>query len=137
VNTGSTFVILKDADERERTQQQIADQLSGRWSGIHRCRDFRDARNCPSGREAPVCLCDLCSRRRISRSSVKPSRSSLAETRKHPAFQFVDVNLKFNKPELRVEINRDRAPRLGVSALDIAHRPYSLPIVANGLTTSS
>jgi multidrug efflux pump len=44
----------------------------------------------------------------------------LAEANRDPAFQIVDVNLKFNKPELRVEINRDRARALGISALDIA-----------------
>jgi multidrug efflux pump len=36
------------------------------------------------------------------------------------AFQVVDVNLKFNKPELRVGINRDRAKATGVSVRDIA-----------------
>jgi multidrug efflux pump len=35
-------------------------------------------------------------------------------------FQVVDVNLKFNKPELRIEIDRDRASALGVSVRDIA-----------------
>ncbi|NBC18110.1 MAG: MMPL family transporter, partial [Bacteroidetes bacterium] len=35
-------------------------------------------------------------------------------------FTFVDVNLKFNKPELRVEIDRNRARGAGVAALDIA-----------------
>jgi multidrug efflux pump len=35
------------------------------------------------------------------------------------AFSRVDVDLKFNKPELRVEIDRDRAQALGVSARDI------------------
>ncbi|MCH8496463.1 MAG: efflux RND transporter permease subunit, partial [Balneolales bacterium] len=32
----------------------------------------------------------------------------------------VDVDLKFNRPELRISINRDRDRTLGVSALDIA-----------------
>jgi Cation/multidrug efflux pump len=32
----------------------------------------------------------------------------------------VDVNLKFNKPELQVEIDRDRANNIGVSPLDVA-----------------
>ena len=44
----------------------------------------------------------------------------LEEARKHPAFQVVDVDLKFNKPEVRVDIDRDRARALGVSAMDIA-----------------
>jgi multidrug efflux pump len=36
------------------------------------------------------------------------------------AFQVVDVDLKFNKPEVRVEIDRDRAKAMGVSVRDIA-----------------
>jgi multidrug efflux pump len=44
----------------------------------------------------------------------------LDEARQHPSFQYVDVDLKFNKPELRVEIDRNRAQNLGVSTLDIA-----------------
>ncbi len=38
----------------------------------------------------------------------------------HPAFAVVDIDLKFNKPELRVEIDRDKAREMGVSVLDIA-----------------
>jgi multidrug efflux pump len=37
-----------------------------------------------------------------------------------PAFSVVDLNLKFNKPELNVQIDRDRAQALGVSVRDIA-----------------
>jgi multidrug efflux pump len=37
-----------------------------------------------------------------------------------PAFSSVDVNLKFNKPELVIEIDRERARTLGVSVADIA-----------------
>jgi multidrug efflux pump len=44
----------------------------------------------------------------------------LEEASKDPTFTFVDVNLKFNKPELRVQINRERAQNLGVSTIDIA-----------------
>jgi multidrug efflux pump len=39
---------------------------------------------------------------------------------KDPTFQVVDVNLKFNKPELIVTIDRDKAQELGVSILDVA-----------------
>jgi multidrug efflux pump len=35
-------------------------------------------------------------------------------------FQVVDVDLKFNKPELRVAINRDKAKTMGVSVMDVA-----------------
>jgi multidrug efflux pump len=42
------------------------------------------------------------------------------EARKSSVFTFVDSDLKFNKPEVRLSINRDKAQTLGVSALDIA-----------------
>ena len=44
----------------------------------------------------------------------------LAAARADPTFTFVDVNLKFDKPELRVTIDRERAQDLGISALRIA-----------------
>lgn len=44
----------------------------------------------------------------------------LEEAREHPAFNFVDVDMKFNRPELLVEIDRDRSRSLGVSVRDIA-----------------
>jgi multidrug efflux pump subunit AcrB len=44
----------------------------------------------------------------------------LEEANKNPIFQGVDVNLKFNKPELNVSINRDKAESMGVSVQAIA-----------------
>ena len=44
----------------------------------------------------------------------------MEEAQKEPIFLFTDVNLKFNKPELQITIDRERARNLGVSALDIA-----------------
>jgi len=44
----------------------------------------------------------------------------LEEARKEPTFSFVDVDLKFDKPEIRIEIDREKAQDLGVSMLDVA-----------------
>lgn len=38
----------------------------------------------------------------------------------HPAFAISDIDLKFNKPEIRIEIDRERARQLGVTVRDIA-----------------
>src|SRR5690606_32183170 len=38
----------------------------------------------------------------------------------HPVLQTVDSDLKFNKPELKIEINRLKATQLGVSVQDIS-----------------
>jgi multidrug efflux pump subunit AcrB len=39
---------------------------------------------------------------------------------KDPTFTIADVNLKFNKPELNIVIDRDKAQAMGVSVMDIA-----------------
>jgi multidrug efflux pump len=39
----------------------------------------------------------------------------------------VDVNLKFNKPELQIEIDRLKANELGVSVLDISQTSATCP----------
>lgn len=44
----------------------------------------------------------------------------LSEARKDPSFQAVDVNLKFNKPELLITIDRLKAQDLGLSVADVA-----------------
>ncbi len=44
----------------------------------------------------------------------------LEEARKDPTFQNVDVNLKFNKPELQLTIDRLKAKDLGLSTTDVA-----------------
>ena len=43
------------------------------------------------------------------------------EVSKSPVFQGYDVNLKFNKPELQITIDRLKASELGVSILDITN----------------
>ena len=43
----------------------------------------------------------------------------MAEVNSNPIFVMPDVNLKFTKPELQIEINRDKANLLGVSTLNI------------------
>lgn len=45
----------------------------------------------------------------------------MEEVAKSPVFQGFDLNLKFNKPELQITIDRLRASELGVSVLDISN----------------
>lgn len=44
----------------------------------------------------------------------------MEEVGKHPAFAISDLDLKFNKPEIRIDIDRERARQLGVTVRDIA-----------------
>jgi multidrug efflux pump len=119
VNSGFAFIILKDPDERERTQQEIAGQLSGMVRGFTGAQTFVTQEQSIGSRGSSLPVQYV-----LQAPNFEKLRETLpkflAAARDHPAFQFIDVNLKFNKPELRVEINRDRARALGISALDIA-----------------
>ncbi|MCG7860053.1 efflux RND transporter permease subunit, partial [Flavihumibacter sediminis] len=44
----------------------------------------------------------------------------LEEANRSPVFQGVDADLKFNKPELRLNIDRLKASQLGISVEDIS-----------------
>jgi multidrug efflux pump len=53
----------------------------------------------------------------------------IEEVAKSPVFQGNDVNLKFNKPELQITIDRLKASELGISILDITN---SLQLALSG-----
>ncbi len=53
----------------------------------------------------------------------------LEEARKSPVLQFVDSDLKVNKPELILQIDRDKAAELGISTAEIAR---SLQLALSG-----
>ncbi len=57
---------------------------------------------------------------RSSRSRPGSPGRRCASGAENSTFQGVDVNLKFNKPELIININRDKAKNLGVSVIDVA-----------------
>jgi HAE1 family hydrophobic/amphiphilic exporter-1/multidrug efflux pump len=44
----------------------------------------------------------------------------MEEIAKDPTFSTTDVNLKFNKPEIHITIEREKAESLGVSVMDVA-----------------
>jgi multidrug efflux pump len=118
-NSGRINLILKDPDQRVRSQQQIAEQLSTLTRRLTAARTFvvQDQSIGSRGSSLPVQFVLLAPNFEKLRDAVP---RFLAEAQKHPVFQYVDVDLKFNKPELRVEINRERALALGVTAMDIS-----------------
>ncbi|RCH53620.1 AcrB/AcrD/AcrF family protein [Mucilaginibacter hurinus] len=122
-NSGFGRIALTDPDERERSQQEIADWLNAKLSTMPDARALVTQEQTISGggsgaRNAlPVQYV-------IQNQNFEKIRKALpdffAEVSKSPVFQGTDVNLKFTKPELRVVTDRDRARDLGVSVADIA-----------------
>ena len=119
VNNGFIRVFLKDKEDRQRTQQQIAQEL----------RVLQ--RNYPGARINVTQEASIGEKRTTSSSvqfviqagTVDELHEVLdkfvEEARKSPIFTFVDSDLKFNKSELRVNLNRDKAQTLGITTQDI------------------
>ena len=76
--SGNVRITLKDMNERNYTQMDVAEKIS----------------------------------------EVLPK--FMAKVYENPVFQMADVDLKFSKPEARIQINRDKASIMGVSTKNIA-----------------
>ena len=123
VNTGIARIMLKPADERKRTQQQIADFISSHLKNIPGARAFVVQEQTISvGTSAKTSLpVQFVLQAESFDKLQKYLPKFMEEVNKDPTFLGTDVNLKFNKPELIVNIDRPKAKELGVSVLDIAH----------------
>lgn len=123
VNSGGIRLLLSDPDMRRRSQQEIADYLTARSRTMTEARVFvnQEQTISASGGGArsgmPVQYV-------VQNQNFEKIRQSLPqfldEVNKSSVFQNSDVNLKFNKPQLDLSIDRDRARSLGVSVMDIA-----------------
>jgi multidrug efflux pump len=120
INNGFVRVFLNDPGERERSQQEIVNMVN---------------KNLPrysEGKASAIQEQTISTNRRASQpvqfviqnnefeklKKVLPEFLEAAED--HPALQGVDTDLKFNKPELRIVINRLKATELGISVKDIS-----------------
>ncbi|HEK20018.1 MULTISPECIES: efflux RND transporter permease subunit [unclassified Mucilaginibacter] len=122
-NTGFGRIGLVAPDQRERTQQQLADWLNKKLSRMPDARAIVIQEQTISGGGSGA-RTSLPVQFVIQNQDFEKIRKVLpeffAEVSKSPVFQGSDVNLKFTKPELRVTTDRDRARDLGVSVADIA-----------------
>jgi multidrug efflux pump len=120
-NTGTMRVILADPEGR-RTQQQIAEELQPKIKKFTGARATLIQEPTLStgqrgGGGLPVAFVIQAS---TFESLKKNIPLFMAKVRESSKFETADVNLKFTKPELRLEINRDKAQNLGVSIQDVA-----------------
>ncbi|MFC6997805.1 efflux RND transporter permease subunit [Rufibacter roseus] len=119
-NSGFVRLRLVAPDQRELSQQEIVDKTSALISKVPGGRAFASGdKGLGGGRGAgqPV---QFVVQTQNSDKLREVIPQILEEARQDPTFQFIDVDLKFNKPELRVEINRAKAEAMGVSVRDIA-----------------
>lgn len=123
VNTGGGRLMLVDPSERERSQQQVADYIGMKARSMTEARFFvfQEQTISAGGGGARV---GFPVQYVLQNQNFEKIRGSLPrfmeEVNKSDVFQGSDVNLKFNKPQIDLTIDRDRARSLGISIIDIA-----------------
>lgn len=119
VNSAFGFLTLRDRSERERSQQEIADAVSVELRKLTAAETFVSQPPTIGQRRGGLPVQYVLQGQSLDQlGEVIPP--FLEAVRSDPAFTFADVDLKFNRPELRVLIDRNRARALGVSTRDIA-----------------
>ncbi len=120
VNSGNVMSFLSEPNERNRTQKQIVEKMLKLYSTIG------DARIIPTqeptistsnSRGLPVQF-TLQNLDFEKIRQVLPKFMDLAQ--QSPVFSNVDVDLKFNKPEINIVVDRLKSNSLGVSEKDVA-----------------
>ncbi|HTN47488.1 MAG TPA: efflux RND transporter permease subunit [Flavipsychrobacter sp.] len=120
VNTGFINVRLKEPTERTKSQEEVVQGMNKNFQKFSFGKAFAIQEQTISvqrgGSAYPVVFI-LQNIDFAKLSKVLPEFLDAAN--QNPVFQGVDVDLKFNKPELTVSINRPKASQLGVSIQDV------------------
>lgn len=116
--SGSVRIVLDNPDERERSQQEISDQLTAQVRNKTKARANVMQQSTFGGRRMGLPVQYVIQAQTIEKlREILPA--FMAEVNNNPTFVMADVNLKFTKPELQININRDKANLLGVSTQNI------------------
>ncbi|MEZ4973144.1 MAG: efflux RND transporter permease subunit [Cyclobacteriaceae bacterium] len=118
-NNGFLKVMLKDPSERSRSQQQIVDEITPKAKKFTGVRTFVSQNPTIGDRRGGFPVQIVVQAADIDKlKAVLPD--FLEKANASPKFVFVDLDLKFNKPEINIIINRDKARNLGVNVIDIS-----------------
>lgn len=119
-NTGFFRIMLSDPSERKRTQQDIVDELGMITRRYNFARTFvTQEQTIGGGRGGGLPVQFVIQAPNFEKLRLVIPKF-MEQAQSSPLFQVTDLNLKFNKPEVSIEIDRDRARALGVNVRDIA-----------------
>jgi len=119
VNSGFMRLRITKADQRERSQQEIANMLNKKLAEIPEARDFVSQEQTIGDNRGGLPVQYVIQATNLNNlKEVLPK--FMAAANNSEVFSITDLNLKFNKPELKVSINREKARLMGVSVQDIA-----------------
>src|SRR5690606_8729767 len=118
-NTGSQSVYLVEPDERERSQAEIFAQVAQIAQEVPQLRAFPGQPPTIGNRFAGQPLQYVIQAPDLPRLlEVLPT--FLEEARKRPELRFIDADLRVNRPEVQIRIDRARAADLGIPVREVA-----------------
>lgn len=117
-SAGFVQMNLPNIKDRERSQMEIASALSQAVRNENEARSFVQQQSTFGGRRGGMPIQYVLQAPNIEKLQeyIPAFMNKVSE---NPMFQMSDVNLKFTKPETRINIDRDKAALLGVSTRDI------------------
>ena len=118
-NKSNFQISLIDPQKRERTQQEIADELSPQVAKLTGARSFVTQQQTFGGRRGGMPVQYVIQAKNLDslKVAIPKFMSAVAQSE---VFANSDVNLRFTKPELRINIDRDKASLMGISIQNIA-----------------
>ncbi|WP_026897813.1 efflux RND transporter permease subunit [Daejeonella oryzae] len=119
-NTGFMRIRLAEPGERERSQAEIAQKLTKITSGYTEAKTFviqQPTISVSRRGGLPVNYIIQAPNFEKLREKLPVFMETISQD---PTFTVTDVNLKFNKPEINISIDREKAKNIGVSVLDVA-----------------
>ncbi len=120
VNAGRVRLALVDPSERERSQKEIVDHLNKMTKKYPQAKvNVSEQPTISVNRRGGLPIQYIIQAPNFEKLQEKIPQF-MEEASKNETFSNVDVNLKFNKPEINVTINREKAESLGISVLDVA-----------------
>lgn len=118
-NSGFVRLILTDASTGRRSQMEIFEEVSGMVKKYTAVRAFVTQPQSIGDRRGglPVQYVIQAPTLDKLKEAIPPFMEKVGESQ---VFSFSDINLKFTKPEIEVEIDREKARNIGVSVQEIA-----------------
>ncbi len=120
INSGFVRLTLLPLEQREKSQMQLASELTARLKEYSFARSIvaqEQTINVGGSRGLPVQFV-------VQAATLEQLKEIIPEfmarANESPVFNAVDLDLKFNKPELQLRIDRNKAREMGVQVDDIA-----------------
>lgn len=122
INSGFVRLTLVPPGDREKSQMELANELMARVKGYNLARTYvtqEQTIQVGGGGLGGLPVQFVVQAPNIEKlKAIIPEFEKLAN--ENPAFDVVNLDLKFSKPELTVEIDRNKAREMGVQVRDIA-----------------